>query len=156
MSMMQSKRRKTYWQELLDALSRDSRTTGIAQSIHRVMWECPGARCFLHFSGSPGRSDLPWQRAFDFLGFTFYWGKARQGFAIPKVKTTGKRLRVKLKRVNAWARAVQSRYPLVRLVGVLHQVTGARSVLWGVLQHQGGANLPDACHTDPVQMTESA
>ena len=39
---------------------------------------------------------------FDFLGFTFYWGRSRKGYAIPKVKTSGKRLRAKLKRVTAW------------------------------------------------------
>lgn len=49
---------------------------------------------------------------FEFLGFTFYWGQSRQGTAIPKVKTSGRRLRGKLKRVNQWARSVRDRYPL--------------------------------------------
>ena len=53
--------------------------------------------------------------AFDFLGFTFYWGQTRRGAAVPKVKTSGKRLRVKLKRVNAWARSVRSRYRLTAI-----------------------------------------
>ena len=52
------------------------------------------------------------QEAFDFLGFTFYIGRSRRGNAIPKVKSSGKRLRVKLKRVNQWARRVRSRYRL--------------------------------------------
>jgi group II intron reverse transcriptase/maturase len=52
------------------------------------------------------------QGAFDFLGFTFYIGRSRKGAVIPKVKSSGKRLRVKLKRVNEWARQVRSRYRL--------------------------------------------
>ena len=52
------------------------------------------------------------QGSFDFLGFTFYIGRSRKGVPIPKVKSSGKRLRVKLKRVSQWARAVTSRYRL--------------------------------------------
>ena len=37
---------------------------------------------------------------FDFLGFTFYWGRSRRGHPIPEVKTSGKRLRAALKRVQ--------------------------------------------------------
>jgi len=54
-------------------------------------------------------------RAFDFLGFTFHWGKSRAGNDIVKLKTSGTRLRSKLKRVNVWAREVRSRYPLRRI-----------------------------------------
>lgn len=42
---------------------------------------------------------------FDFLGFTFYIGLSRQGVVIPKLKSCGKRLRVKLKGVNQWCKA---------------------------------------------------
>ncbi len=52
------------------------------------------------------------QEAFDFLGFTIYIGRSRKGTVIPKVKSIGKRLCVKLKRVNQWARSVRSRYRL--------------------------------------------
>jgi group II intron reverse transcriptase/maturase len=52
------------------------------------------------------------QGTFDFLGFTFYWGRSRKGHVIPKVKTIGKRLRMKLKRVGVWARTVKDVYPL--------------------------------------------
>ena len=55
------------------------------------------------------------QGVFDFLGFTFYWGQSRRGAWIPKVKTSGVRLRVKLKRVSAWARAVRNRWRLPRI-----------------------------------------
>ena len=52
------------------------------------------------------------QGTFDFLGFTFYWGRSRKGHPIPKVKTNGKRLRAKLKRVNDWARTVKNQFKL--------------------------------------------
>jgi len=44
------------------------------------------------------------QGTFDFLGFTFYWGKSRRGKYVPKLKTIRKRLRSKLKKVNIWLR----------------------------------------------------
>ena len=53
--------------------------------------------------------------ALDFLGFTFYWGRSRHGSVIPKVKTIGKRLRQKLKRVQVWARTMRHRYRLPAL-----------------------------------------
>jgi RNA-directed DNA polymerase len=66
---------------------------------------------------------IPFQRAqrgdgraaFDFLGFTFYWGQSRSGVVIPKVKTIGKRFRQKLRRVNDWARVMRHRYRLPEL-----------------------------------------
>jgi len=51
------------------------------------------------------------QESFDFLGFTFYWGKTIRGKVIPKVKTSGKRLRSKLNKVNDWAREIRSQKP---------------------------------------------
>jgi hypothetical protein len=48
------------------------------------------------------------QGAFDFLGFTFYLGWSRKGNVIPKVKTSGNRIRSKLKKVNQWARKVRN------------------------------------------------
>jgi len=52
------------------------------------------------------------REAFDFLGFTFYWGRSRKGYVIPKLKSSGKRLREKLKRVTEWARKNRNRYRL--------------------------------------------
>ncbi len=54
------------------------------------------------------------QEIFDFLGFTFYWGKSRKrkGMVIPKLKTSATRFRGKLKRVNVWARKVRNKAPL--------------------------------------------
>ena len=52
------------------------------------------------------------QEAFDFLGFTFYWGKSKKGHTIPKVKTSGKKFRAKLKDVRVWAQTVRSKMNL--------------------------------------------
>jgi len=30
------------------------------------------------------------QETFDFLGFTFYWGKSKKGYTIPKIKPAEK------------------------------------------------------------------
>lgn len=48
--------------------------------------------------GKPG----PRPETFDFLGFTHYWGKSRNGRPIPKKKTAAKRLRRTLHRLNDW------------------------------------------------------
>jgi group II intron reverse transcriptase/maturase len=42
------------------------------------------------------------QGTFDFLGFTFYFGKSRAGKIIPKLKTRAKSMNTKLKRVRDW------------------------------------------------------
>ncbi len=55
------------------------------------------------------------QETFDFLGFTFYIGRSKRGKALVKLKTCGKRLRSKLKKVNEWARMNRSRYKLDEL-----------------------------------------
>ena len=52
------------------------------------------------------------QETFDFLGFTFYLGKSRNGKTTPMLRTNGKRLRAKLKRVNDWARQVKDKYTI--------------------------------------------
>jgi len=41
---------------------------------------------------------------FDFLGFTHYWGKAREGYWVVKRKTMGKRVRRFIKSVRQWCR----------------------------------------------------
>lgn len=55
------------------------------------------------------------QGAFNFLGFTFYWGRSRKGAAIPKVKTCGKTMRAKLKNVGEWARTVRNKFRLTQI-----------------------------------------
>jgi group II intron reverse transcriptase/maturase len=53
--------------------------------------------------------------AFDFLGLTFYLGRSRRGFITPKLKTSGKRLRGKLKRLGEWAKRVCNVLPLKQI-----------------------------------------
>jgi group II intron reverse transcriptase/maturase len=55
------------------------------------------------------------QGSFEFLGFQFYLGKSLKGVTIPKVKTSGKRLRSKLNRVTAWAKQVRNKIPLGKI-----------------------------------------
>ena len=55
------------------------------------------------------------QGVFNFLGFTFYWGRTRKGKAIPKLETCGKRLRSKLKNVTVWIKQVRNKYRLGHL-----------------------------------------
>lgn len=52
------------------------------------------------------------QETFDFLGFTFYWGRSLGGRTIPKLKTRGKTMRAKLNRVTEWIRKKRNRLPL--------------------------------------------
>jgi len=42
---------------------------------------------------------------FDFLGFTFYWGKSRQGYWVVKKKTARKRLSRFMKQLWHWCKA---------------------------------------------------
>ncbi len=56
------------------------------------------------------------QGTFDFLGFTFYFGKARKGFYVVKAKTNGKRFRAKLKKVNEWARSIRNKLSMNQLM----------------------------------------
>ena len=58
------------------------------------------------------------QDTFDFLGFTFYYGKSQKGFHLVKVKTIGKRFRSKLKKVNDWARAMRNKVRLKQLMKI--------------------------------------
>ena len=52
------------------------------------------------------------QATFDFLGFTFYWGKSQSGWTIPKLKTRAKTMRTKLERVNEWAKEIRNKQPM--------------------------------------------
>lgn len=53
--------------------------------------------------------------SFDFLGLTFYLGRSRRGYITPKVKTSGKRLRGKLKQLGEWAKQVRNGLPLKQI-----------------------------------------
>lgn len=52
------------------------------------------------------------RNTFDFLGFTFYLGRSVRGAVIPKVKTSKRRLRSKLKALTQWIKGVRSRMTL--------------------------------------------
>jgi len=59
--------------------------------------------------GRPGRTGLDGQRlpepeAFDFLGFTHLWGRARDGRWIIKRRTAAKRLRRAIRAIGEWCR----------------------------------------------------
>jgi hypothetical protein len=58
------------------------------------------------------------QGTFDFLGFTFYFGKSRKGYFLVKLKTCGKRFRSKLKKVNEWARSIRNRTSLKHIMKI--------------------------------------
>ena len=44
------------------------------------------------------------QETFDFLGFTFYWDLSRGMRIIPKLKTRGKTVTAKLRKVKEWVK----------------------------------------------------
>jgi len=52
------------------------------------------------------------QGTFDFLGFTFYWGRSRKMRVIPKLKTRGKTMRTKLSKVTQWIKQERNKRPL--------------------------------------------
>ena len=84
------------------------------------------------------------QETFDFLGFTFYWGKSRSGWVVPKLKTRAKTMRIKLKRVNEWIKQEKDKRPLkeiwktfiaklrghVQYYGVSHNVMQVKQFLY--------------------------
>lgn len=55
------------------------------------------------------------QGTFDFLGFTFYWGKTRGGWTVPKLKTSGKTMKRKLANVKSWAKTNRCKKQLTDL-----------------------------------------
>ena len=55
------------------------------------------------------------QGGFNFLGFTFYWGRSHKGAPIPKVETCGKTIRTKLKNVKEWSRKIRNEYRLLQI-----------------------------------------
>lgn len=55
------------------------------------------------------------QGSFDFLGFTIYWGLSRKMRVIPKLKTRGKTIAAKLKKVTQWIKAERNKRSLGEL-----------------------------------------
>lgn len=58
--------------------------------------------------------------SFDFLGFTHFMGKSRKGQPILKRKTSGKKLRTSLKRMNQWI-SENRHMPVVELIHKVNQ-----------------------------------
>ena len=52
------------------------------------------------------------QGTFDFLGFTFYYGKTRFGKIVPKLKTKPKAMNSKLKKVTSWFKEIRNQKTL--------------------------------------------
>lgn len=65
----------------------------------------------VYFSTSQSRRGVK-QGSFEFLGFRFYLGKSLKGATIPKLKTSGKRFRSKLNRVEDWAKQIRNKKPI--------------------------------------------
>jgi RNA-directed DNA polymerase len=54
---------------------------------------------------SASGSTVPASGTFDFLGFTHFWGRSKQGMWVVKRKTAGTRFRRALKKIAVWCRA---------------------------------------------------
>jgi len=59
-------------------------------------------------------------RTFDFLGFTHYMGKSRKGKSILKRKTSRKKLKFSLQRINIWIRT-NRHLPIKKLIAKLNR-----------------------------------
>ena len=89
------------------------------------------------------------QGTFDFLGFTFYWGKARSGRVIPKLKTRAKTMRIKLKKVNEWARQMRNQKPLKEIWKIFKAKLRGHVQYYGVSYQMKKLKL----HIDPCSCT---
>ena len=58
------------------------------------------------------------QESFDFLGFAIYLGKSKKSKVVPKLKSCGKRMQSKLKKVNDWCRENRNKYKLREIWGL--------------------------------------
>lgn len=72
------------------------------------------------------------QGTFDFLGFTFYWGKSRYGRIIPKLKTAGKRLKSKLAKVKTWIKSNRNKMKLKKLWTTFRKKLAGHNQYYGV------------------------
>ena len=78
----------------------------IPKRFVRFGLELHAEKTSLLYFGKPSEKndDHPRRGTFDFLGFTFYWGKTRDGYSVIKKKTVGKRLRRFMKRIWSWCK----------------------------------------------------
>lgn len=57
------------------------------------------------------------QDTFNFLGFTFYWGKTRTGRIVPKLKTSSKTTDTKLEKVKVWIKDIRNKTRMKEIWG---------------------------------------
>lgn len=81
------------------------------------------------------------QGTFDFLGFKFYLGRSRNGVVIPKVRTSGSRIRSKLKKVNQWAKEIRNKYRLKQIWEMFCVKLQGHIRYYGVSFNDRGVNL---------------
>jgi RNA-directed DNA polymerase len=72
------------------------------------------------------------QDTFDFLGFTFYWGKTRGGRVVSKLKTSGKTMKKKLEKVTEWCKTARNKARLKDLWGKFCAKLRGHSQYYGV------------------------
>jgi RNA-directed DNA polymerase len=77
------------------------------------------------------------QETFDFLGFTFYLGKSRKGYYLVKLKTIAKRISLKLKKTNDWARSIRNKTSMKHIMKT------------EVAKLRGHIQNTTVCHTTP-------
>jgi RNA-directed DNA polymerase len=85
----------------------------------------------VEFSRQKVQQGIP-QGTFDFLGFTFYWGKSRKGWTIAKLKTSGKTLRKKLVKVEQWCKENRCKERLMDLWGTFCAKLRGHNQYYGV------------------------
>jgi len=83
------------------------------------------------FSREKVMRNIP-QGVFDFLGFTFYWGKTKKGKIIPKLKTSGKTMRNKLAKVEAWIKDIRCKNKLKEIWGTFCAKLRGHTQYYGV------------------------
>jgi RNA-directed DNA polymerase len=90
----------------------------------------------VEFSKKKVEQGLP-QGAFDFLGFTFYWGKTRKGILVPKLKTSGKTIRKKLVKVREWIKCNRNKAKLKELWKIFQAKLRGHIQYYGVSFNSG-------------------
>jgi RNA-directed DNA polymerase len=72
------------------------------------------------------------QGTFDFLGFTFYWGKTRKGRIVPKLKTSSKRMDTKLENVKIWIKDIRNKVKMKEIWGTFCSKLRGHGQYYGV------------------------
>jgi len=72
------------------------------------------------------------QGTFDFLGFTFYWGKTRKGWYVPKLKTSSKRMDTKLENVKIWIKDIRNKVKMKEIWGTFCSKLRGHGQYYGV------------------------